>query len=1180
MYIKELQLTGFKSFQQKTTLRFSSGMSAIIGPNGCGKTNILDALRWVLGEQSFNMLRCSKTEDLIFGGTTTIPATNYADVRLILANDSLPDYPAEIEIRRRFFRTGESEYFLNRQPCRQKDIQELFLASGIGTKAYSIFDLRQMREIIAGNIRRMFEEASNLAKYQEAKADCERKLALTEADLTRLEDIIAERERVVRSLRYQAGKLRSWEKLKEEEKGYRLVELKAEFNSLGRELEALEKDIGSLEQADADRLVEVRRLEEELHQHRARLRQEQSLKDDLVSQAQSLRTRLSELEGRVLIGTQKAEFLLENARNLEQEKDRLAASTGELEQLLERSLQVVADANRGLEQREQALQQAQEVTRAAERKLYDLRSHEQTQRELLENLLERQHELRSRLVHSEAVTENVDEAVTRVKLELAEVEQRLDQCRKDEAGLQEHESAVRTRNEETQRRVSLLETELAQLEQERRRIHEELTREREQKNWVDKDLAVLSSAGPDRRAQCNRVLGEAMLGPLTQFVSVEPGWERACEAALQPVLDFLVTRDEPTVNMLERLADARLEAWCGFLSSRNDELVGSGTALSSSQDTPQSNTAAATPEIGPRTTVERLSDHVEVMKNAPGLLRELVQSFVVADTQTETWNPEPGTCVVSKQGWARFSDGRIVVAAHEQGQLRLDRLKAEKRVESEQAAIRVLELENRERELEIRCVELDRQLEEVRAVAVETSRQKSLLDAKLETVTAKLQELDRDRSRILAELNRLGGTKSSNQQTSETLRAELSVVVAEIEQQTGNLALVEKQVREQEKVARDMLDQAAQRLAELAEQRQQVARLEAESGYARRQVEERRRRIVELARAAEKAGQDAAVLRQEAVMLEPEIERTRAELACIETRIDQLKVTALAEVEEELERNLTELRRAREQSQTILMEQRMREQSLRQRRQAIEDEARTEYKTELATFEPAEVEDVVARLAQVRQRLSALGAVNPLAADDYRREREDLERVISQRDDVVTARNNLTQTLAEIDRHAKERFLATYGQVRAHFREIFRQMFLEGEADLVLTDETRPLESEVAIVARPRGKNPKRLEQLSDGEKALLAVSLLFAFYRVKPAPFCFLDEVDAPLDDANVGRFADYLKELSSTTQVIVITHNRLTVERAEALFGVTAEQPGVSTLVSVSLADYKSSAAAVAVS
>lgn len=1171
MYIKELHLTGFKSFQEKTTLRFSAGMNAIIGPNGCGKTNILDALRWVLGEQSFSLLRCGKTEDLIFGGTASIPATNYADVRLVLANDGLPQYPGEVEIRRRFFRSGESEYYLNKQPCRQKDIQEVFLASGIGTKAYSIFDLRQMREIIAGNIRRMFEEAATLAKYQEAKADCERKLALTETDLTRLGDIIAERERVVRSLRRQLGKFRAWEKLKEEEKGYRLVELRADFDSVNQEHARLVKDVEMLEAAEAERSGEIGRLDEELHRQRGRLRQEQSLKDELADKARALRQRLTELEGRASVGRQKAQFLLENAGQAEKEKQELEAGSAELEALLNRALQAVAEANAAQESLERALEQAQEETRAADRRLFEQRSHEQTQREALASLSEQQHELRGRLAHDQAVEDNFAEAEARVGSELAELEQRLSRCRQESGELRNRVAEWAVKLDDERRRAAQLEAELAKVEQQRARRHEEFARCRDRRNRLEKELAVVDSARPDRGAQCAGVLGERLVGEVGGFLQIEKGWEKTCEAALQPLLDFLVSREEPDARTLDRLSESGLDSWCGLVALRNFEVRSSKFELSGS-DVPQT-----------EGVLGRLSDHVQVAANAPQVLRQMIGSFLVVKDGVEpaaAVKALPGWSLVSRRGWACFSDGRFVVAAGEQGRLRQSQVRTEKAQELESAAAQVGRLEQEERELERRQTELDRLHEEASETAAEAGHQKSLADSRLEALAAKEQELERDRQRLRADLDQTVSTREKNRQALESTEAELEGLAAKVHQQAGTLGRAEQQVREQEAAARAALEQAGSRLAALNEQRQQVSRLEVESVYARRHVEERRLRTAELGRGIGRAREEASQLEHEAAGLAPEVESLGKELENVEARIDALKVFDMASVEEELERNLVELRKAREQNQSILLDQRMREHELRQRRQVIENEAQQDYRTEIAGFEPAEVQDVVNRLAQVRQRLEALGKVNPLAREEYEQEKQDLERLAGQRSDVLAARENLVQTMAEIDRHARERFLETYEQVRTRFQEIFRQMFLDGDADLVLVDAARPLESEVAIIAKPRGKNPKRLEQLSDGEKALLAVSLLFAFYRVKPAPFCFLDEIDAPLDDANVGRFADYLKNLSQATQVIVITHNRLTVERAETLFGVTAEQPGISKLVSVSLADYQRSPAAVEVS
>ncbi len=1173
MHIRELQLIGFKSFQGKTRLCLSSGMNAVIGPNGCGKTNILDALRWVLGEQSFSLLRCARNEDLIFSGTDRVPPTNYADVRLVLANDELPQYGSEIEIRRRYFRSGESEYFLNRQTCRLKDVQEVFLASGIGTKAYSIFDLRQMREIIAGHIRRMFDEAASLAKYQEAKEDCQRKLGLTEADLTRLDDIIAERDRVVRSLGRQAGKLRSYDRLKEEEKGLRLLELKSDFESISRELKRAKEDASALEQAEAHGVTGIRQLEQELQEQRGKLRQEQSVKDELVGRMRKRQQELTGLESQDLLGRQKIQFLKDRANQADKERKELEGSVAALEQMFNQALSSLSRASSREQELQKELELAQEQARSSERKLYELRSHEQTTREGFQDLLERRHEAQRKVAHLEAVEQNQAEAAERVKGEIEELKQRLGQV---QAGLAEVEQSVAEKGSSIgneRNRLDGLETELTRLEDERKQVHQQLSKAREKRNRLEKELAVLRSVAPDRLGECRKVLGKMVLGEVSKLLTVEQGWEKACEAALQPVVDFLVFDGEPRLEQLARLAREGPEAGCG--------LLGKGSEKGFKGSRVQGVEGSSLPDD--EAVIGRLGDYVKVKETMPEVVRNLVGSFLVVRDRAEIEKlakKYPGWPFVTEQGCARFADGRFVVAGRGSGRLLLSRRAKQKSDNLEETVEHLTRLEAQERELEKQLAELDATIEGSKENLAQLERRKSSLDAKQEALAAKKAELERDEERLRADLGRVAADRRAKGKSLSSTGQELQALSDQVEHQAGNLKQVEQQVAEQEQEVKAGLDKAGQHLAGLSEQRQKVSRLDSEINYSKRTIQEHKRRMNELEQTAVRAREEASELGKETAARAPGAQEIRKQIAELEAKIDKLRVADLRTVEEELEKNLDELRHTREQNQQILLKQRLEQHELKARQTVITQEAVSVYGTDIARFEPEETTDVAERLAKVRSRLEVLGTVNPLAREEFAREKQDLERLRTQRADVAAARENLLQTMAEIDRHARERFLATYQKVRSSFKEVFRQLFLEGDADLILVDEDNPLDSEVAIIARPRGKNPKRLDQLSDGEKALLALSLLFAFYRVKPAPFCFLDEVDAPLDDANVGRFADYLKSISRTTQVVVITHNRLTVERAGALFGVTAEQPGVSQLVSLSLADYQSSPVASSVS
>jgi chromosome segregation protein len=1172
--IKELQLTGFKSFQDKATLRFSPGLNAVIGPNGCGKTNVLDALRWVLGEQSFTLLRCAKNEDLIFGGTATVAPVNFAEVKLVLDDVSQGEgqTATEVEIRRRYFRSGESEYYLNKQPCRLRDIQEVFFSSGAGTKAYSIFDLRQMREIISGNIRKMFEEAASLAKYQDAKADCLRKLDLTNSDLLRLDDIIAERERYVRSLQRQAGRLRAFDKLKAEERGLRLLELKVDYEAMLRDLQRAKADTEAMEQAEATRVAEIRRLDEELKTQRSRVRDLQVLKDELAAKVQTQRQTVSDLEGRNLLARQRIELLADATKQGEAERAALIDSVRQMEQTFEQTLGKLAAANERQAQAQERLERQRAAVQTFEEQLYGLRSHETELRRQVQERLEQGQSSRQDMARLEAALDNQRETSERLAAEAEAAKARLARNQEEVAATRQKISETEAAIEAGRKRLEALRTELGQTRDERNRLRGEGARLREEKAGLETELALLRAAIASEQAETSRAaLADGVRGEAGMFLDVTPGWERACEAALYAVVDFLVADAGP-----EKLADAagkRPDLRFGFLVA--DGVQGSRGPRGQVQEPadPPSDSAI----IGP------LSGFVKAKPEAPAALQQLVNTCLVAGNTSELERLSrqfPGWSFVTQDGVCRFSDGRLVIEGRESGRLSAGRAIHDKGERLNAVDAELERTAASEAALARRREELEREIEQVEFEVGETGRKKASLDAALELIAASGDELGRDVERLRAGQHAAAAQMRTLEERRAALVAASGEFEAQIQSGTGALARTEAEARELEQQVKAELELSSQALAELSEARQVGSRLEAENAFAKRQIDEGRRRLQEYAAAAERNREESKVLEKEIGERAVDIEQARSVLAGFEEEAGKLQIAELARAEEALEANLAELRQAQERNQSVLMEQRLKLYELNQRFAAIGEEARSSYETDIAAFQPEATEGAEERLAQVRQRLEALGQVNPLAAQEYAQEKSDLAKLVTQREDVAAAKVNLESALTEIDRHAQEQFAATYGEVRGHFREIFQALFLEGEADLVMTNDANPLESEIGIVAKPRGKNPKRLEQLSDGEKALLAVSLLFAFYRVKPAPFCFLDEVDAPLDDANVGRFADYLKGISDRTQVVIITHNRLTVERADVVFGVTAEQPGISTLVSVSLAEYRRQAQPVAAS
>jgi chromosome segregation protein len=675
---------------------------------------------------------------------------------------------------------------------------------------------------------------------------------------------------------------------------------------------------------------------------------------------------------------------------------------------------------------------------------------------------------------------------------------------------------------------------------------------------MEKELAVLAaSLNQEQGDAARKLLGDELRGEVSEFLDIEPGWEQAVGAALSPVIDFLVAGQLPAA------------AAAGLQQSRPD--LRFGFIVPSEQET----AALMGPADG--AIAGRLAARVKVKPGAPRLLEQTVEGCLVAESVDAL--PRLGEryrqwVFVTREGVARFPDGRVVVESRERNRLSIGR-RAEN-VELQIADCR-LQIERSEADGSRLAAErsgLEERLGRALVELGDAERERAALEATFDAAAAVRDELERDWERLRQERESVQSARRQSAERQARAEAGLAELVERMAAAEGALAQARAQAGESEQQVRNLLDVSAAALGEASEAGQVVSRLEAENAFAKRQIDEGRFRAGSLAQRADAARREVEQLETGMAGRRTEIEQAKLALEQAEEELARLAAGELGQAEEELEANIRELRHAQEQAQTLLLEQRLRLRELEQQCARIVEQARTDHGTDIEAYEPPPLEETAQRLSHIRHRLAELGPVNPLAGEEFARERGDLERLRSQRQDVAQAKANLEQTLSEIDQHAQGQFIATYGQVRGHFRDIFRELFLEGEADLVLVNDANPLESEIAITARPRGKNPKRLEQLSDGEKALLAVSLLFAFYRVKPAPFCFLDEVDAPLDDANVGRFADYLRRLADTTQVIIITHNRLTVERADIVFGVTAEQPGVSKLVSVSLEEYRTRA------
>ncbi|MGQ9708606.1 MAG: AAA family ATPase, partial [bacterium] len=850
------------------------------------------------------------------------------------------------------------------------------------------------------------------------------------------------------------------------------------------------------------------------------------------------------------------------------EQNRLKDEVVELEQVFNRALARLDEANSRLTGTQSRLELHQAATRAQEEQLLNRRQEEEKIRGELRRLLEEQVKHREAVVRLEAEVENSRSAQKRVVEEEGRIGEQLVQM---EAELQGQEAEMKRLSAEAERKRQKVSSQRQRLGEIEKRLEElRCGRQRflEQKGLIGQEIAGLGA----RLARAEVKLAQAFFGEewvkaVSRFIVVRPGWERACEAALYFLVDFFAGVAADLVEF-ERLLREAPGSRFGFLLGCDDVLL----------------TGEPVVIEGDERILGRLADFVEVGADAPVLLKEVVGSFqVVKDNGTlfEVIREKPRARLVTQAGFAYFGDSRLVLAGEEAGTI-----KTEAKLREQEARLLVLEQELKvlnEEETKARKLrtEIVSELDKAESQLALIEREFYALESRMKTAIAIATELKRERARLIAEQKRLADFRQKMETELGREKEQVAALERDIEKYQVEIDSTEKQLGAIEAKVKAGLRQATEVLAELAEERAQIQRLEVEVEHLKGSVEERRRRIAELEGIISQTQEKVGLIQAGQKGRQEELERLQAQVMEVEAELARYNVLEVSGAAEALERNLAEMRQKQQEAQELLFRRRLERAELEAKIRGLIEEAKSLGADETFFSELTQGQDEkrsavdVQRLQQVRQRLNALGPVNPLAAEEYQQEQKDLDRLLFQRDDVLQAKENLEESLKEIDRHARDQFLETYEQVRHHFQQVFKELFLEGEADLILMNGSNPLESEVAIIAKPQGKNPKRLEQLSDGEKALLAVSLLFAFYQVKPAPFCFLDEIDAPLDDVNVVRFAEYLKGLTNKTQVIIITHNRATVEHADVIFGVTSEQPGISKLISVSLSDYRAKAA-----
>jgi chromosome segregation protein len=1184
MRLKSVLVHGFKSFADKTEVQVFPGVTCIVGPNGCGKSNVADAIRWALGEQSPKLLRGAKMEDVIFHGTASRKLYGMAEVNLVFDNDGGLAVPwSEVAVARRLYRTGESEYLLNGSVCRLRDVQDLFAGTGVNPKAYALMDQERLNHVLTAKPweRRIFiEEAAGIARYKQQRAEAQGKLEATRLNLQRVRDVMEEVRRQLGSIERQARKARQYKVLNQEKQALDLALVAADFEALVAEHQRL-----------ADEIARLRREEEERRTTIGGLTGTHSL---VTASIQETEFRLADLRQAVQKTQADAERLLERREqmglqiaDLDEEEARLEAEIGGL---VDR--RIALEGERG--EKRQGLDEGRERQAALGAQL-----------ELLERRLEAcraalaEHRSRWETLRLEQVrVAGARAELTRSSGELRERALQLERRRErllDEVGGARREAAelgsARERLEATHRQagvqLSLLSVELSELDSERARREE--SRARQQESLAELRLA-LAGRESEREALArlereregygagvraifsggaSAELG-GIVGTVADLLEVPGGLETAVEAVLGDRLQWVV---------VERYEQAR--AVLGYLGR---EGVGAATLLPL-ETLPA---AIAVPEdSGDVSWAARLvggarPELVSHLLGRVGVVAHLDQAEMLwrRNGVSATYVTRSGE-VLSPTG--RLSGGRRDSERRGNDQSILGRKRAIRQLDEELAGLRG-EVERAVRTLAGLDAEVARLTERRDSLrsnyqAQETARLTGLKDVEslgreeervrrhLETLASEAEALDGEGGETRQRLEELEGLLDRARETESTLDRELSDLGTRLdESREGEAALVAEAT-----AVRVELAGASERVEALGRDIHRLTELTRDFG-------------VQLDQARQRRGQ-VALRRAE---LRQERERTDALARDAGAERDRREAELAVMAEEHRDRVSrreavgAEIRRAQDEMNGAvrrLHEVELRETEGRVRREELFEEARRRHGIESpdalsAAHDPGrDLAEARARHAELAAKIEAMGPVNLVADEEYRELEERLEFLRAQHEDVLASIKDLEKALRGMTRTAQERFQEAFDDINRHFADLFARLFEGGRAELRMVPpeegEDDPLELGVELMAQPRGKRLQAVTLMSGGEKALTGLALLFAIFYHRPSPFCVLDEVDAPLDDANIHRFLRVLRELTSQTQFVVITHNRKTMDAADVLYGVTMEEPGLSRLVSVRLTE-----------
>lgn len=1169
MQLAKLEIKGFKSFGDKVTINFDEGITGIVGPNGCGKSNIVDSIRWVLGEQSSKTLRSEKMENVIFNGTKKRKPTQLAEVSLTFNNTKnlLPTEYSQVTITRRYYRSGDSEYLLNGVTCRLKDITNLFLDTGIASNSYAIIELKMVDDLLndKDNSRRgLFEEAAGISKFKKRKKETLKKLSDTDDDLDRVEDLLFEIEKNMKSLERQAKQTEKYYKLKEEYKSSsvdlaRLTVGKytSSYQSLTKQIEIendkkidLNKQVqekeAELEKAKADLIIKEKTLasrQKALNEHVAKIRQYESEKK---------------------VKSERLRFLNDKSENLKDQIDQDKKSNERAAFSIESLKQEMSSADKQLLELTAKLEQLKDEYESQKIKTSQLQQETDTLRKIQKNRQEEAYQLKKEVELHELQLSSLKQELERTATDSSERNASLLEFEKKVNTLSQ-ELSVKTskldklkvaENDHTSRMESITKT-IEVIRDEATQLNRKLDARQNEYN-LTKSLVESLEGFPEAIKFLKKKTDWKKNAPLlSDILTCDEEYRVTIENYLEPFLNYYIVDTEAdayeAINILSEAARGKanffiLDSFAGFTPS----------------DTSIYDSAFPATEI------------MEYDAKYKKLMAHILDRVYMFEGD---YHDIPGgdNIFITKNG--KVTKRRFSISGGSVGLFEGKKIGRAKNLEKLEKEIKTLT--KKKTEVEQSLSENQKQLEKLRVNEYKDaiSRQQEEINqlnqeyvsikTKQEQFNEMLSAADVRKEDILAKIDELTGLISQNKPRAEEVEKELQEFEAK-------LAHLEADLSEQSSFLSERSSAYNQQNIFFHQQENRVNSIGQEIDYKEEAFKHSSDRIEKNKNELNENEREIKLLLEKSEINDDELIAMYNEKEGIEAGVNESEkdyYSARGQIDE-IDKSEREIQRSRESIDTLLMELQNKLNETKLELSSVKERLSVEFDVNLDDLMEDNVsievneEELRGQVEKLKERLERMGPINPMAMEAYNEIKERNDFITTQRDDLLKAKESLLTTIDEIDSVAKETFLEAYNKIKTNFVEVFRSLFTEeDDCDLRLSDPENPLESSIEIIAKPKGKRPLTINQLSGGEKTLTATSLLFAIYLLKPAPFCIFDEVDAPLDDANIDKFNNIIKTFSQDSQFIIVTHNKRTMSSTDIIYGITMIEQGVSRVVPVDL-------------